>query len=89
MFMRGIRIGTLYKMLERTNESSCLPIVDPKTKEILSYIVDLTMLSHRRLGHIDEKGIHAMHSKGMVEGLPNFSFEFDLCVLILCYFHKR
>jgi hypothetical protein len=29
--------------------------------------VDPTMLWHKRMGHIGEKGLRAMHNKGMVE----------------------
>lgn len=79
VLMRGIKIRTLYKLLGRTDESSCLLVVDPKTNEILSCVVDSTMLWHQRLGHISEKGIRAMHSKGMVKGLPDCSSEFDFC----------
>ena len=42
-----------------------------------SCLVDLTMLWHRQLGHNIKKGLRAMHSKGMVEGFPDFSFQFD------------
>ena len=28
---------------------------------------------------IGKKGLRAMHSKDMVEGIPDFSFEFDFC----------
>jgi hypothetical protein len=31
------------------------------------------------MGHIGEKGLCALHSKGMVEGIPNCSLDFDLC----------
>ena len=31
------------------------------------------------MGHIGEKGLCAMHYKGMVEGLPNFLEEVDFC----------
>ena len=77
VLVRGIRIGTLYKLLEKTDDGSCNQVVDPKTDEILACMADLTMLWHRRLGHISEKGLRAMHSKGMVKGLPDCSFEFD------------
>ena len=40
---------------------------------------DLTMLWHRRLGHIGENGLRAMQRKGMVEGLPDCSSEFEFC----------
>ena len=79
VLMRGIKIGTLYKMFRRTDKISCIFVFDPKTGKILSCIVDSTMLWHRRLGHISEKGIHAMHSKVMVEGLPNCSSKFSFC----------
>jgi hypothetical protein len=35
------------------------------------------MLWHERLGHIREKGIRLLHNKGMVEGMSNFSLDFD------------
>ena len=74
----GIRIGTLYKLLGRTDNNSFHQVVDPNlTNEILSCIDDSTMLWHQRLGHIDEKGLRAIHNKGIVDGLPNCSFEFD------------
>ena len=37
------------------------------------------MLWHQRLGNIKEKGFRLLHGKGMVEGMPNFSLDFDLC----------
>ena len=37
------------------------------------------MLWHQRLGHIGEKGLQLLHDKGMVEGMSNFSLDFDLC----------
>ena len=30
------------------------------------------MLWHQRLGHIGEKGLRLLHSKGMVEGMSNY-----------------
>jgi transposase InsO family protein len=32
---------------------------------------------HQRLGHIKEKGLRLLHDKGMVEGMSNFSLDFD------------
>ena len=66
VLMRGIKIRTLYKLLRRTNESSCLLAINPKTDEILSCVANSTMLWHRPLGHIGEKGLRVIHSKGMV-----------------------
>ena len=37
------------------------------------------MLWHQRLGHIGEKGLQIIHGNGMVEGMSNFSLDFDLC----------
>jgi hypothetical protein len=37
------------------------------------------MLWHQRLGHIGEKGLRLLHGKGMVEGMSNFSLDFDFC----------
>ena len=68
--MRGIRIGTLSKLLGKIDGGNYNQVVDPMTKNILSYVADSTMLWHRQLGNISEKGLRAMHNKGMVKGLP-------------------
>ena len=47
------------------------------TNEILSFVSDSTMLWHRRLGHINEKGLRAMQNKGMVGGILDCSSEFN------------
>ena len=75
----GIKIGTMYKLLGGNDGGCCNQVVDLKTDEILSCVADSTMFWHQRLEHISEKGLFAMHSKGMVEGLPDCSSEFDLC----------
>jgi hypothetical protein len=41
--------------------------------------VDLTMLWHERMGHIGEKGLRAMHNKGMVKDFPTCNLEVDFC----------
>ena len=38
-----------------------------------------TMLWHQILGHIREKGLRALQGKGMVEGMTDFTLDFDLC----------
>jgi hypothetical protein len=35
------------------------------------------MLWHQRLGHIGEKDLRTLHGKGMVEGMSNFTLDFD------------
>jgi hypothetical protein len=37
------------------------------------------MLWHQRLGHIGEKGLRLLHGKGMLEGMSNYSLDFDFC----------
>ena len=37
------------------------------------------MLWHQRLGHIGEKGLRLLNGKGMVEGMSNFSLNFNFC----------
>ena len=34
---------------------------------------------HQRLGHIENNGLQVLHDNGMVEGMSNFSLDFDLC----------
>ena len=45
------------------------------------------MLWHQRLGHIREKGLRALQGKGMVEGMTNYTLDFDLCEH--CIYGKR
>ena len=35
------------------------------------------MLCNQRLRHIEEKGLWVLYGKGMVEGMYNFSLDFD------------
>lgn len=66
----------MYKSLGKTDGGRCNQVVDPKTDEILSCMANLTMLWHQRLGHINEKGLHAMHRKCIAEGLLDCSGGF-------------
>ena len=77
ILMRGIKMGTLYKLLGRTDASRCHHKVIPKTNEISSCVANSNMLPHQWLGHNDEKGFCGMHNKGMVKVFPKCSFEFD------------
>ena len=38
-----------------------------------------TMLWHQILGHIGDKGLQLPHGKCMVEGMSNYSLDFDFC----------
>ena len=77
VLMRGIKAETLYKLLRRINENNYLPIVNPKTDDILSCVADWTVLWHRRLGHINKNGLCTMHSKAMVKDILDCSSKFD------------
>ena len=59
----------IYVFLEKTNKEYKTNII-PKNK---------TMLQHQRLGHIGEKGLRTLLGKGMIEGMYNFTLDFDFC----------
>ena len=50
-------------------------------EEIKSFIVsrDRTIMWHQRLGNIGEKGLWALHNKGMVEGMFDYIIDLGLC----------
>jgi hypothetical protein len=37
------------------------------------------MLWHERMGHIGEKGLRAMHNKGMVKDFPECNLNVNFC----------
>ena len=45
--------------------------------ESLAVSGEKTMLWHQSLGHIGEKGLQILYRNGMVEGMSNFSLDFD------------
>jgi hypothetical protein len=82
VLMRGVWIGTLYKLLGNVDLTGCNNIVVLEvdltvTDSTVPRLVDQTMLWHHRMGHIGEKGLRSMHIKGMVNGFPNFALEVD------------
>ena len=80
VLMRGVRIGTLYKLQASTIIVGYNSSVVPESgAEILVVSVEKTMLWHQRLGHIGEKGLQILHGNGMVEGMYNSSLDFDFC----------
>ena len=67
VLMRGVHIGTLYKLQGSTVIDGCKNYVVPKSGvEILAVPGENTMLWHQRLGHIGEKGLWILHRNGMV-----------------------
>eukprot|EP00253_Pinus_taeda_P017108 PITA_17108 len=80
VLMRGVRIGTLYKLQGSTVVDGCNSSMVPENgAENLVVSGEKTMLWHQRVGHIGEKGLRILHGKGMVEGMSNSSLDFDFC----------
>jgi len=81
VLMRVVRVGTLYKLLGSTyiNECNSTTILMNETSGTLARPIEQKNLWHQRMGHIGEKGLRALQSKGMAEGIPNCSLNFDLC----------
>jgi transposase InsO family protein len=81
VLMRGVRCGTLYKLLGRTYTNGCNSYVVPEQRnegDNTNIVPEKkTMLWHQRLGHIGEKGLRTLHGKGMVEGMSNCTLDFD------------
>jgi hypothetical protein len=83
VLMKGVWFGTMYTLLGSTisdgcNSSIILDIVVEKERTPIVF-GEKVMLWHQRLGHIGEKGLQLLHSKGMVEGMSNYSLDFDFC----------
>ena len=81
VLIRGVRYGTLYKLLGSTYTNGCnIYVVPEKTnKEYKTNIIPekKTMLQHQGLGHIREKGLRTLDDKGMVGGMSNCTLDFD------------
>jgi hypothetical protein len=79
VLMRGVRCGTLYKLLGITYTNGCNSYVVPEHRnegDKINVVPEKkTMLWHQRLGHIGEKGLQTLHDKGMA----NCTLDFDLC----------
>ena len=80
VLMRGVQIGTLYKLQGSTVVDGCNSSVVPESgTENLVFSGEKTMLWHERLGHIGWNGLQILHGKGMVEGTSNSYLDFDFC----------
>jgi hypothetical protein len=79
VLMRGVRCGTLYKLLGSTYTNGCNSFVVPEHRnegENTNTIPEKkTMLWHQILGHIGEKGLRTLHGKGMY----HFTLDFNFC----------
>ena len=67
----------------RTVIDGCNNSIVPKSKYEETNVPDVfggdTMLWHKRLGHIREKGLQSLQGKGMVQGMSNCNSNFDFC----------
>ena len=80
VLMWGVWIGTMYKLQGiPVTDGSKISMVPEIGTESLAVSEEKTMLRHQRLGHIGEKGLQILHRNGMVEGMSNFSLDFDFC----------
>jgi hypothetical protein len=83
VLLKGVFFGNLYKMQGNTisdgfNSSIFLDIGVEEERTPTVY-GEKVMLLHQRLRNIGEKGLRLLHDKVMVEGMSNFSLNFDLC----------
>jgi hypothetical protein len=83
LLIRGVRCGTLYKLLGITYTNGCnsFVVLEQTNKEDKTNIIPekKTMMWHQRLGHIGEKGLRTLHGKCMVGGMSNCTLDFDFC----------
>jgi hypothetical protein len=81
VLLKGVWFGTMYKMQGSTINDGCNSsiVLDIGVEEEITPTVsgEKVMLWHQRLGHIREKGLRLLHGKGMVQGMSNFSLDFD------------
>jgi hypothetical protein len=93
VLLKGVRFGTLYKLQGSTISDWCNSSIflDIGVEEEIIPIVsgEKAMLWHQRLRHIGENGLRLLHGKGMVEGMSNFSLDFDFCEHCLYGKHNR
>jgi hypothetical protein len=93
VLMKGVRCGTLYKLVGSTYTNGCNNFVVPnqrnKEDKTNTFPEKKTMMWHQRLGHIGENDLQTLHSKGMVEGVSNCTLDFDFCEHCIYGKHNR
>jgi hypothetical protein len=81
VLLKGVQIGTLYKLQGRTISNGCnnsiAPNIGVEEEKTPTFSGEKFMLWHQRLGHIGEKDLRLLYGKGMVEGMSNCSLDFD------------
>jgi hypothetical protein len=80
VLLNGFWIGIIYNLKGSTISDGCnssiVPNIRVEEDKNPTSFGEKTMFWHQRLGHIGEKGLQVLHSKGMVEGMTNFSLDF-------------
>ena len=61
--MRGVCNRTLYNLLGRIDNGKCSNVICLASDRTSTCLVELTILWHKQIGLIGEKGLHAMHIK--------------------------
>ena len=81
MLLKGVWFGTLYKLQGSTISDGCnssifhgIGVEEEITPTISR---EKVMLWNQILEHIEEKGLRLLHGKGMIEGVSNYSLDFD------------
>jgi len=81
VFLKGVRIGNMYKIQGITISNGCNSSIvrdigaeEEKTPTVYG---EKTMLCYQILGNIRKKGLRLLHGKGMVEAMSNFSCDFN------------
>jgi hypothetical protein len=81
VLLKGVWFGTLYNLQGITISDGCNSSIflDIGVEEERTPIVsrERVMLWHQILGNIKEKGLQLLNGKGMVEGMSNYSLDFD------------
>jgi hypothetical protein len=83
VLLKGVWFETLYKLQGRNISDGCNSsiVLEIGVEEGKNPIVsrEKIVLWYQRLGHIKEKGLQLLHVKAIVEGMSNYSLEFNLC----------
>jgi hypothetical protein len=83
VLLKGVQIGTLYKLVGSTiwdgRNNFVFPEIGDEEEKNPTVYGEKTMLWHKMLGHIGEKGLQVLDDKNMVEGMSKFSLDFYLC----------
>jgi hypothetical protein len=89
VLLMEVRIATLYKLMRSTITVRCnnTIVLDNETNRTPTLLVGKAMFWHQRKSHVGENDLHALHSKGMVESILDYSLDFE--ILEYCVYGKQ